>query len=114
MSAAKGRAYIDTVQGYLNPRMYVALNLGGASSIHDAVKYSTNVYPNPAKDKITITNNNFPINSIDIFNSIGQKVISKEVNNNEGTINIKDLKKGMYILKVKSNNSSIEKKIIIE
>ncbi len=114
MSAAKGRAYIDTIQGYLNPRMYVALNLGGASSIHDAVKYSTNVYPNPAKDKITITNNNFPINSIDIFNSIGQKVISKEVNNNEGAINIKDLKKGMYILKVKSNNSSIEKKIIIE
>ena len=37
MSAAKGRAYIDTIQGYLNPRMYVALNLGGASSIHDAV-----------------------------------------------------------------------------
>ena len=27
MSATKGRAYIDTVQGYLNPRIYAALNL---------------------------------------------------------------------------------------
>ena len=27
MSATKGRSYIDTVQGYLNPRIYAALNL---------------------------------------------------------------------------------------
>ena len=28
MSATKGNAYLDTIQGYLNPRMYLALGLG--------------------------------------------------------------------------------------
>jgi len=33
MSAANGNAYLDTVQGYLNPRMYEALNLVSNSNV---------------------------------------------------------------------------------
>ena len=33
MSATKGRAYIDTVQGYLNPRIFTALNLANTPVI---------------------------------------------------------------------------------
>ena len=52
MSPTKGRAYIDTIQGYLNPRIYVVLGLGGVLSVNNVVDHSTNIFPNPAKNNI--------------------------------------------------------------
>ena len=114
MSPSKGRTYIDTIQSYLNPRIYVALNLGNALSIHNVIDYSTTVYPNPAKHNITIENINFIINSIEIYNITGQLVISEYVNSMSTILNTSDLEKGVYLLDIKSNNSSIKRKIIIE
>ena len=114
MSSSKGKTYIDTIQGYLNPRIYVALNLGNASSIHNVIDYSTYIYPNPAKDNIVIENINFSINSIDIYNITGQLVMSKNVNSMNTVLNISDFQKGVYLLDIKSNNNSIKRKIIIE
>jgi len=114
MSSSKGKTYIDTIQGYLNPRIYVALNLGNASSTHNVIDYSTNIYPNPAKHNIMIENINFTINSIDIYNVTGQLVMSEYVNSMNTVLNISDLEKGIYLLDIKSNDSSIKRKIIIE
>ena len=114
MSPSKGRTYIDTIQSYLNPRIYVALNLGNALSIHNVIDYSTTVYPNPAKHNITIENTNFTINSIEIYNITGQLVISEYVNSMSTILNTSDLEKGVYLLDIKSNNTSIKRKIIIE
>ncbi len=114
MSPSKGRTYIDTIQKYLNPRIYVALNLGNALSIHNVIDYSTSIYPNPAKHNITIENINFSINSIDIYNITGQLVISEYVNSMSKILNTSDLEKGVYLLDIKSNNTSIKRKIIIE
>lgn len=114
MSSSKGKTYIDTIQGYLNPRIYVALNLGNASSIHNVIDYSTYIYPNPAKDNIMIENINFTINSIDIYNITGQLVMSKNVNSMNTVLNISDFQKGVYLLDIKSNNNSIKRRIIIE
>ena len=90
------------------------LNLGNSSSIHNVIDYSTSVYPNPAKHNITIENINFIINSIDIYNITGQLVMSKNVNSMSTILNISDLEKGVYLLDIKSNNTSIKRKIIIE
>ena len=61
MSATKGKTYIDTIQSYLNPRIYIALNLGNALSEHNVIDYSTSVYPNPSNNVISINNSNFII-----------------------------------------------------
>ena len=115
MSAAKGRTYIDTVQGYLNPRIYVALNLGGPIlSINNAVNYSTNIFPNPAKNNITIENSNFVINSVELYNIAGQLVKSENINSMKANINVSDLDKGIYILEIQSNETSIRRKLIVE
>ena len=114
MSASKGRAYIDTIQGYLNPRIYVALNLGGALSINNVIDHSTNIFPNPAKNNITITNSNFEINTVEMYNIAGQLVKSANVNSMKTKLNISDLNKGIYILEIKSNETSIRRKLIVE
>ena len=41
MSAVKGKTYIDTIQSYLNPRIYIALNLGNKVSEYNVIDYST-------------------------------------------------------------------------
>ncbi|MBT3571462.1 MAG: hypothetical protein HN498_03770 [Flavobacteriales bacterium] len=52
MSATKGRAYIDTVQGYLNPRIFAALNLAntpvivGVEGCTDAIACNYNASAN--------------------------------------------------------------------
>lgn len=114
MSASKGRSYIDTIQGYLNPRIYVALNLGNALSVYNVIDHSTNIYPNPAKNNITITNSNFVINSVELYNISGQKVRSEIVNSMQTNLNVSGLEKGIYIMNINSNDTSIKRKVVIE
>ena len=114
MSAAKGRDYIDTIQGYLNPRIYVALNLGNALSVHNVIDHSTNIYPNPAKNNITITNSNFVMNSVELYNISGQKVRSEIINSMQTNLNVSGLEKGIYIMNITSNDTSIKRKVVIE
>ena len=114
MSASKGRTYIDTIQGYLNPRIYVALNLGGTSSIYNAVDFSTNIYPNPAKDNIIIENNNFEMESFNLYNITGKLIKSEIINGMSKTINVSDLSEGVYLLEINNKQVSIKRKIIIE
>ena len=75
------------------------------------------VYPNPSSiHRITITiPNQIAVKSIVLYSIIGSKIIDL---NNPKLINqkirIKDLKSGIYLLKISSNNSSITKKVIIK
>ncbi|MEA3495259.1 MAG: T9SS type A sorting domain-containing protein [Bacteroidota bacterium] len=71
------------------------------------------IYPNPAKDYIIINNiKNTTFETIEIFD-ITAKLI-KSYSNNSLRINISDLKKGLYFLKISTNKSIFVKKIIIE
>ena len=107
--------YLDTIHGYLNPRMYEVLGLGGSSDFNEVIEKTTQVYPNPAKDNINIVSYAELINSVDVYNLSGQKVLSKKVNNGTTTkINTSGLSKGVYIIDVKSRVSSVKKKVIIE
>ena len=107
--------YLDTIHGYLNPRMYEVLGLGGSSDFNEIIEKTTQVYPNPAKDNINIVSYAELINSVDVYNLSGQKVLSKKVNNGTTTkLNTSGLSKGVYIIDVKSRVSSVKKKVIIE
>ena len=107
--------YLDTIHGYLNPRMYEVLGLGGSSDFNEVIEKTTQVYPNPAKDNINIVSYAELINSVDVYNLSGQKVLSKKVNNGTTTkLNTSGLSKGVYIIDVKSRASSVKKKVIIE
>jgi len=114
MSATKARAYIDTIQGYLNPRIYVVLGLGGVLSVNNVVDHSTNIFPNPTKKNITIENSNFKINTVELYNIAGQLVKSENVNSMSTNLDVSDLKKGIYIIEIKSNETSIRRKLIVE
>ena len=114
MSSAKGKTYIDTIQSYLNPRIYIALNLGNALSEYNVIDYSTSVYPNPSNNVISINNSNFIIDNINLYSISGKLVKSQKVNSMQTNLNVTNLESGIYFLNIYSNNSIIKRKIIVK
>ena len=118
MSATNGNAYLDTIQGYLNPRMYEVLDLANhipiISGINEIESTLVDVYPNPANNILNIVNYTVKIEDIYIYNTNGQLVLANKVNANQIRLNTSTLSKGMYIVDVKSKDISIKRKLIIE
>lgn len=69
------------------------------------------IYPNPAKDNLNFASN-VTIEKVEIFNLLGQNVLSNQASNIE-TLNISHLTKGNYVVKVTTaNNESQNFKLI--
>lgn len=118
-SPAKGRAYIDTIQGYLNPRMVCALGLAECSVV--GIKENVNVsditiFPNPSSTEINFSvNGSTTIKSVELYDVTGRMV--KQIvglNTQKYTVQREGLSTGLYITKIQLNKGSISKKIILE
>jgi len=79
-------------------------------------KFSTlntlNIYPNPVKDLINI--NNADNTTLEIMNTKGQLIFSKELNSNHEQIDISNFNKGIYFVKVQSGESMKVEKLLIQ
>lgn len=69
------------------------------------------IYPNPVKNQLSIRLNTATETSVDIYDVLGKKVISKLIYNSD-TISTQSLSSGIYILKITQGNASISKKLI--
>ncbi len=83
----------------------------GTLGVQDEQLSTFSVYPNPAKNTVTISSQITPISRIEIFNSLGQKLIDKIVDDiNTKTIDLSVLSTGVYLVKI--NNSIIHRLIV--
>jgi hypothetical protein len=69
-----------------------------------------NYFPNPAKNTLTISNAS-AIDTIEITSILGQKMISKKVNDLQTEINVSELSNGIYFVKITAEG--VEKTIKI-
>ena len=75
------------------------------------------LYPNPARNNITITNiAKNSINTIEIINNKGNLIKTIKPNKHSVNIDLKEnnLPKGLYLLKIYTNNNTTIKKLVIE
>ncbi len=72
-------------------------------TINDYSNTNINIYPNPTSGKITIPNE-FVINEYSIYSLTGKLIKRGKLNTNE--IQVTELNSGIYILKIKDNNSN--------
>lgn len=78
-----------------------------ATTILNNNNYNCTIYPNPSNNNIIITAIS-PIESVSIYTLLGEKILKTNLT----TINVEDLKKGVYILRIKIQNSLITKQFI--
>ncbi|MDO6598417.1 T9SS type A sorting domain-containing protein [Oceanihabitans sp. 2_MG-2023] len=79
----------------------------GSLSTPDYENSTIHIYPNPVQNELQITSN-LTIDTIQIFNLLGQNVLETNVK----TLNVSNLKTGMYLVKVISNQREFTYKIV--
>lgn len=70
-------------------------------------------FPNPVKNTLNLSYNQ-EISNVEIFNLLGQKVITNKVNANAAQIDMSNLSKGAYMVRVTSNEQTKTIKVIKE
>ena len=69
------------------------------------------VYPNPAKDVLTVKAEN--LSSVVIYNSLGQKVFAQALDGNEATLSTSNFDAGIYMVRIVANGNEITRKISV-
>ncbi|RYY45361.1 MAG: T9SS type A sorting domain-containing protein [Chitinophagaceae bacterium] len=91
--------------------MDFTLNVTTDLSIDDLVKSNFKLYPNPVKDVLNLSNTQ-NITSVEVFNMLGQQVITKRVNATQGQVDMSNLATGTYLVKVATDNQTKTVKVI--
>ncbi|MDA9289573.1 T9SS type A sorting domain-containing protein [Polaribacter sp.] len=84
---------------------------GETAGIDDQDLVSLNMYPNPASDVLNISAQN-TINTVEIYNVLGQKVIRMNIEDTSAEINVSNLNAGIYLIKYEINNRTSTKKFV--
>jgi len=87
------------------------LTVNSTLGVEDQAIAGFNFYPNPVKDKITLTANQ-NINQIEIYNLLGQNVLMKQPKVSHYNMYLNTLKTGVYFMKVQVGSKVGNYKIV--
>lgn len=115
MSASKGRAYMDTVIGFMTPRIATLFGFYNPASVtENAVSAAIQVYPNPATSAVTVSMQNETITSIRITDLNGRVVVNQnDINSPLTVLSIDNLNNGVYLIHVTTPAGVGMKKLIV-
>lgn len=112
MNKATAMLYIDTIMGYMIPRVVKTMQIGDNWESVDVNELRINqsalaVFPNPSEDVINIQSNDFNTNieSVEIFDVAGNRVAKRtNVVSPKTQINVDVFSAGLYLGKVSLEN----------
>ena len=117
MSPEKGRTWVDTIQGYVCPRLAVTMGYYTTAelSAQSISSLGGKVYPNPVSDVVNVEMpSNVVVNRYSVLDLQGREVAaSNGLNGNTIRINVSDLAKGNYILKLDTDAGVRTQKIMV-
>lgn len=118
MSPQKARAYLDTVMGYLNPRIVCALQLGPCSLVsideNDPIDAGVEVFPNPANDRFTVVSRAAAIRHYEMFDVNGRLVRTATVNSDRVIVERQGLDAGVYFMQLHYPEGSVIRRVVME
>lgn len=75
---------------------------------------TVSMFPNPASQKLSVSSVN-KIQSIQLFTITGKQILSQQnINSYNHPLNVSQLSKGLYLLKVSNHTATITKKLLIK
>jgi hypothetical protein len=118
MSPTQGRAYVDTIMGYMCPRVAVILGYyeADALSAPSVNKIPGTLMPNPAVNNATLAfANDVRINSVVITNLTGSVVYQNTIfNSNTAEIDLTSFSTGYYFIQAETSKGNWAGKLIKE
>lgn len=100
----------DIYKGYGVPDFQLALT--NALDVASFEQNKIRLYPNPVSDFLTIQSEDAFIGTIEIYNQLGQKVLTQYVNSGVIQIPTHDWSSGIYFYDFSSNNGKLRGKLI--
>ena len=86
-------------------------DLSGLLSTQESSLTTFSIYPNPAKETITLTLSEVnTLQKVTIYNSLGQEV----VRSTQSSIDVSSLSKGVYVIEVQTTTGKASEKLIIQ
>lgn len=121
MSKDKGMAYLDTIFGYSMPRIVRVFGLndcpGSTGIAENNAKTTTKIFPNPTVDMINASTaaGKGIITEVSIYDNAGRLVKQvSNLRNQEYSLNVKGLSKGVYQMQVSTTIGKSSHQLIIE
>ena len=107
--------WIEIEIWYSNIYIY-SYSIESTTSLKEFKSSSFKLYPNPAKDLITISvNETVQVKKVRVYSVTGQIISEKEMPENNLQLEVSDLQSGMYLLEVETEDGFREvKRLIIE
>jgi len=88
-----------------------------ATAIHEQkAKEDFVLYPNPVSSQFAVGSLQLAIETIEIYNSIGEKMTTKVISTdpNKMIVDVSDFSPGIYFVKIISENASIIRRLIVD
>ncbi len=117
MSSTKGRTYTDTILNYAVPRIMVGLQLAGYLQIgleEATIADKVTMYPNPVVEDLyfSVEDADIRINTLTVTDITGKVIKTINIGRDQNSVNLSDLKSGVYMIELNSNKGVAVKKVI--
>lgn len=101
-------------EGVLVDNLVISQTFNETLSVDNSINLDqVSIYPNPTNTgSVTITSPNTDAMNVQVFDILGKQVKNETLTNN--TLNVSNLKSGVYILKITQNNATTTKKLVIK
>jgi len=116
MSPEKGRRYMDTIQGYVCPRLAIVMGYYTTNdfvSVNDVSKISAKVYPNPSNGIFNISYDGIGSLNDVIVRDLNGRLMTVEttINSSDAQIDASNLSAGYYLIQLITDEGTAVQKI---
>ena len=84
------------------------------NSTENILDYPVEIFPNPATDVLQLNFGDLQVEQLELYNTVGQMVVQTPIKNTQTTLNISDLERGIYVVKLYAKEGIVTRKILIE
>ena len=102
--------YAAPIKAKYNNEYFVKMQYS-LDGVEDNMAQNVSVYPNPAKDMLTVKAEN--LSNVVVYNSLGQKVLALSVDGDEAVIDMSGFEAGIYMVRVIANGNEVTRKVSV-
>ncbi|MEZ4892663.1 MAG: PKD domain-containing protein [Saprospiraceae bacterium] len=92
------------------------IKLVGTTNAQDLLDRKVTLSPNPANDYVNLQVNDLEIESVEVINALGQRILSQNDGFNTGQnilLDVQSLPAGVYTMRIWSTDGMIDKKLVV-